>query len=852
LPEQVISSNRPGLWFAYDQAKTGWPLQTAKLGSSTATPTTHYADAKGRDTLVVDPGGHWTKSYYASSGFQNTDSVRSPNGTLTRIGRDGWGRVISTTNPYGDSTVASLDTLNRPRWIAHPAAGDTTRFQYDLLNNVRSVTDAKGQVYSYQVNALGWVTKAVSPGASAGDSTAYDVAGNATYVRTRAGRQVSLLYDALGRVTKRIGLGAADTITYTYAPDLRWVKATTVSGGIFVSRDSISTDSVGRKIQEAAYRPAGSYVQQNAFQADKPDRISTSLNDNGPGYALQYSYDATKRLSQIGVNFAGTSTIGYDGDNLPTTIQLPSGLTQTTSFTSSHMLARRQYNVQAVQDSLGRAYRTDSLGRLVARYNGDSTKYQTFAYNTANRLASWEKRHRTGTISCASQGDWGYDCNGISVGDLSEGFYYDLVGNPNDASVNLATGSNRLLSYRGVSMLYDADGNIVRRTVGTTTDSLLWDDFGQLKEVRRNGATIATFAYDGFGRRTRKTAGGTTTQYIWDGDQLRAEANGADTTTQRYSYYPGIDQLHAVTKNGVTYYASIEPSTGDVIGLINGSTNAVVATYNYTPWGEIESSSQTVSGLNSLRWKGLLYDLETGLYYMRARYYDPQVRRFISEDPIGLAGGINTYAFGGGDPVNRIDPSGTCSYDEWQVNNDGSEEPGSRQTFTVTPGASVWLNGTHTGVWYCGCDNETWQSSPPPNGCGSQEAMEMWTGGGPRPRLNTPEHPGRMPKGPLQKCDDAKFVGSSGTIHVKHDATSGNLQWGVQMNTIWFQWGPWAYMEFVNGAPVTGNPRKWRNILHGSVDSKNLVSGGIFQLVIIHEDWLGFTHTSVPNACIIP
>jgi RHS repeat-associated protein len=667
LPAQIISSNSPGLWYMYDQAKTGWPLQTTRIGSSTATPTTHYADAKGRDTAVVDPGGHWTKQYYAAAGLQNTDSVRSPNGTLTRIGRDGWGRVISTTDPYGSSTIASLDTLNRPRWIARPATGDTTRFQYDLLNNVRSVTDAKNQVYTYQVNALGWVTAAVSPGASIGDSTRYDVAGNPTYLRTRAGRRDSLVYDALGRVTKKFGLGDGDAITYTYDPNLRWVKALKMSGGTFVSMDSIATDSVGRKTQESAYRPNRSYLQQYSFQADKPDRTFSSLNDGGLAYrSIQFTYDAAKRLSQIEVLGGGISTFGYDGENLPTTVQFPSGLTQTTSYTSSHALARRQYSLQAVKDSFDRSYRTDSLARVVERANGSGTKYQTFMYNMNNRLATWEKRHKTGTITCGSLGDWGYNCSGISVADLSAGFYYDVVGNPTDAGATLDPG-NRLRTFNGDSMLYDADGNVARRKIGTTTDSLLWDDFGELKEVRRNGTTIATFAYDGFGRRTRKTAGGTTTQYLWDGDQLRAEASGTDTTTQTYSYYPGIDQLHAVTKNGVTYYASIEPSTGDVTGLINGSTNAVVATYSYTPWGEIESSTETISGLNSLRWKGLLYDTETGLYYMRARYYDPRMRRFISEDPLGLAGGINQFAFVENDPVNNSDPTGleTRCYRFW-------------------------------------------------------------------------------------------------------------------------------------------------------------------------------------------
>jgi RHS repeat-associated protein len=98
----------------------------------------------------------------------------------------------------------------------------------------------------------------------------------------------------------------------------------------------------------------------------------------------------------------------------------------------------------------------------------------------------------------------------------------------------------------------------------------------------------------------------------------------------------------------------------------------VAAQYAYTPWGELETNVDSIGGVrvNSLRWKGLLYDKETGLYYMRARYYDPKLRRFISEDPIGLEGGINEYAFGAGDPVNNGDPSGldcvTYTYvDEW-------------------------------------------------------------------------------------------------------------------------------------------------------------------------------------------
>ena len=84
----------------------------------------------------------------------------------------------------------------------------------------------------------------------------------------------------------------------------------------------------------------------------------------------------------------------------------------------------------------------------------------------------------------------------------------------------------------------------------------------------------------------------------------------------------------------------------------------MVAQYAYTPWGELESAAQAFDSVSTLRWKGLPYDAETGFYAMRARYYDPKIRRFVSEDPIGLSGGINTYAFAAGDPINASDPSG--------------------------------------------------------------------------------------------------------------------------------------------------------------------------------------------------
>jgi RHS repeat-associated protein len=108
-----------------------------------------------------------------------------------------------------------------------------------------------------------------------------------------------------------------------------------------------------------------------------------------------------------------------------------------------------------------------------------------------------------------------------------------------------------------------------------------------------------------------------------------------------------------VRGNAAYYYISEMP--GHVSGLLN-SAGGLVNQYRYGPWGEAQYVQESVP--NPFRYTARQLDSETGLYHYRARYYDPELGRFISEDPIGLAGGINPYAYVGNDPVNTVDPSG--------------------------------------------------------------------------------------------------------------------------------------------------------------------------------------------------
>jgi RHS repeat-associated protein len=148
------------------------------------------------------------------------------------------------------------------------------------------------------------------------------------------------------------------------------------------------------------------------------------------------------------------------------------------------------------------------------------------------------------------------------------------------------------------------------------------------------------------------------TQYVWDGDDLAMELDASGNTVREYTYYPGVDAPQSVRRSsdGATFYYVTE-QPGHVAALVNVS-NAIVNSYEYTPFGEQVSASEQVT--QPLRYMGREYDSDSKLYYVRARYYDPQLGRFLSEDPIGLAGGMNPYAYVGNDPVNFTDPSGLC------------------------------------------------------------------------------------------------------------------------------------------------------------------------------------------------
>ena len=178
------------------------------------------------------------------------------------------------------------------------------------------------------------------------------------------------------------------------------------------------------------------------------------------------------------------------------------------------------------------------------------------------------------------------------------------------------------------------------------------------------GSTTWTYAYGPLDRRMSKADGTNTIQYLYDNDRAVSEYNGSGTLLRKYIYGPGLDEpimmIVPGDPNETVYYYHAD-NQGTIIGLTNDS-GAWVEKYAYTLYGKPAAAS-TVG--NPYMYTGRRLDAETGLYYYRARYYDPHLRRFIQTDPIGYAGGMNLYAYVSNSSVNFIDPFGLYSFDDF-------------------------------------------------------------------------------------------------------------------------------------------------------------------------------------------
>jgi RHS repeat-associated protein len=214
-------------------------------------------------------------------------------------------------------------------------------------------------------------------------------------------------------------------------------------------------------------------------------------------------------------------------------------------------------------------------------------------------------------------------------------------------------GLKRDLLTPGQSYGYDANGNLTSKTDATGSWTYAWDYENRLKQAVQNGGVTVNYSYDALGRRIqRNDSNGATIKFVYDGADVVRDLNTDLSTAADYLNGPGIDNKVRQTVAGTISYF-IQDHLGTTLGFTDAS-GSVSSSLVYDSFGNLTSGSASTRYTYTAR----EIDSGTGLIYYRARWYDPQVGRFVQEDPLGLAEGINFYSYVKNDPIRFMDPEG--------------------------------------------------------------------------------------------------------------------------------------------------------------------------------------------------
>jgi len=205
---------------------------------------------------------------------------------------------------------------------------------------------------------------------------------------------------------------------------------------------------------------------------------------------------------------------------------------------------------------------------------------------------------------------------------------------------------NRLLTAGGAVFSYDNNGNLITKTVGSNVTNYTWDFNDMLTQVTKDGNTY-TYRYDALGNRVARIENGVEKRYV--GGLAETDASGNITAY----YVHGLGLISKLTPNNQAYYYHYD-GIGSTVAITDASGN-VVNKYTYDSFGKVLDQMEAISNPFKYVGKFGVMDEGNGLLYMRARYYDPEVGRFISKDPIGFAGGdLNLYAYVQNNPINFL------------------------------------------------------------------------------------------------------------------------------------------------------------------------------------------------------
>ena len=397
------------------------------------------------------------------------------------------------------------------------------------------------------------------------------------------------------------------------------------------------------------------YAYNEENQVSQKSEFAGNIRQN-----TYYRYDDFHRRTQVGTS---STWWKYTYDTLGRvatqrfTVSGADILTETVTYNNANQVQ----SIQKVtpENTRTHSYTYDANGNIATVTVGNKTIRYT--YDTAGQLI---REDNTSTYLTTV---WTYD-NAGNI--LSEKVYPYTIREPyelleaNSYTYGNSNWGDLLTAYNGQPITYDQIGNPLTYNNGTAW-TFTWEHGRQLATM--SDGTTWTNTYNSDGLRTSRTNGTTTYNYYYDGSQLTS-VTGSNGNI--WIFYDANRPVIIKYGDTTTYHYELNLQ-GDVIAILDSFGNRVVE-YTYDAWGKILSISgsmkDTLGQANPLRYRGYVYDNETGLYYLQSRYYDPQTRRFLNSDIVydtdaGLQG-YNLFIYCGNNPKNRIDASGFDSEDD--------------------------------------------------------------------------------------------------------------------------------------------------------------------------------------------
>lgn len=567
---------------------------------------------------------------------------------LRELGNNG--QIINYTYNPNLKVQTIKDALNRITRMDYTGEGllqrvtrpDNTQvnFAYDNLSRLTDVTDPRSKVTQYHFDQGFTQSRTQNPDTQ-DTLTTYNSAGLVASVQREDGFAVSYQYDSLNRLTSVQSDGAnPQGISYVYDTCAygqgRLCQITDDSGSTQYSYTA--TGKVASKTQVI-----GGVAYVISLTYDAYDRLSEISTNNG-GARLRYSYDVNSEVNKVEayVNGAWLLVAEYKAQAQKNWFTYGNNLSHTRDFDLDGRITK------ITASGFTKTYSYDVANRIT-RINGGAAGDYYYQYDSNDRLTK-ELYSNSTTDSRSYQ--YAYDANGNRTS-RQQG--------TSTTACTIDSNSNRLLSVGSTSYAYTGTGNL--SSVNNGQRSFIYDGLNRLRTYSHTDGNQGAYGYNFAHQRVLKTArigSGAleTTRYLYnDGGQLLAETSPSSTAIgTSYIWFQG--QIVGFVRGGSLYYV-LNDHLGrpEVIYRRDGASTQTLVWQAKNLAFTREMATNTLGEFN-IGFPGQYYDKESGLWYNWHRYYDSSVGRYIQSDPIGLAGGLNTYAYVENNPINSTDPSG--------------------------------------------------------------------------------------------------------------------------------------------------------------------------------------------------